>query len=201
MAQCCSSYLVPEKVLSSNPLVSRWKALSQSLVGTTSLIPIWYHKSLEFSNPGSENIIISCVTRLCWLISQSQFLFGTTKVLSFKPTHEQVKENIVVSSSTRFDLMSCPLSQGLTWGPANSLWINSASVFKKKKKNSWCSIKILFLKFEEIFTHPSIIITCRRNTWNSKCGRRRWWVKRRLQQLIFQAEEETSSDATKRRAS
>ncbi len=85
MAQCCSSYLVPEKVLSSNPLVSRWKALSQSLVGTTSLIPIWYHKSLEFSNQGSENIIISCVTRLCWLISQFQFLFGTTKVLSFKP--------------------------------------------------------------------------------------------------------------------
>jgi hypothetical protein len=51
MAQCYSSYLVPEKILSSNPLVSRWKALSQSPVGTTSLIPIWYHKSLEFKPP------------------------------------------------------------------------------------------------------------------------------------------------------
>jgi hypothetical protein len=107
----------------------------------------------------------------------------------------------------------CPLPQGLTWchvlyhkgltwGPANSLSINSASVKKKKKKLLMFS-QNSFSQIWRNFSYPSIIITitCWRNAWNSNCGRRRWWVKRRLQQMIFQAEEETSSDATKRRAS
>ncbi len=159
-----SSYLVPQKVLS--------------------------------SNPGSENIIISCVTRLCWLISQSQFLFGTKKSLEFQ-THSWAGERKhccdlfhkvwldVMSLITRPDLRS----------------INSASVFKKKKKKLLMFNQNSFSQIWRNFTCPSIIITCRGNTWNSKCGRRRWWVKQRLQQMIFQAEEETSSDATKRRAS
>jgi hypothetical protein len=60
MAECYSSYLVPEKVLSSNPLVSRWKALSQSLVGTTSLIPICYHKSHELKPRKWKHNFIMC---------------------------------------------------------------------------------------------------------------------------------------------
>jgi len=108
----------------------------------------------------------------------------------------------------------CPLPQGLTWchvlyqkgltwGPANSLSINSASVFKKKKKKLLMFSQNSFSQIWRNFSYPSIIIaiTCWRNAWNSNCGRRRRWVKRRLQQMIFQAEEETSSDASKRRAS
>lgn len=103
MAQCCSSYLVPEKVLSLNPLVSRWKALSQSLVGTTSLIPIWYHKSLEFKPRKWKHNYIMCHKAL---------LVDITIPIPIWYHKSWVSNPL---TSTWKKTLLCPLPQGLTW--------------------------------------------------------------------------------------